>query len=162
MRRLFPLLTVLTFSAAMVGCGLTDTNQPPAVDIQHTQFASSLGVDPSAMNVDAYGVYFRDDAIGTGDSVATGTTVYVDYIGWLADGTQFDASATGSPLTFTLGDQTVIPGFQIGVLGMQAGGVRTIIVPSQLAYGTSSVQGGGTTIPPNSNLVFRIKLDSLR
>ena len=161
MPRLFPFLTVLTFSAAMVGCGITDTNQPPPVDIPHTQFASSLGVDPSTMNVDSYGVFFRDDAVGTGDSAATGTTVYVDYVGWLPDGTKFDASPAGTPLTFTIGTQGVIPGFQIGTLGMQAGGIRTIIIPSQLAYGGSSVKGGGTTIPANSNLVFRITLDSL-
>lgn len=162
MRRLFPFLTLLTFSAAMVACGITDTNAPPAVDIPHTQFASSLGVDPSTMNVDQYGVFSRDDAVGTGDSAAVGTTVYVDYIGWLPDGTKFDASPAGAPLTFAIGDQSVIPGFAIGVLGMQAGGIRTIVVPSQLAYGTSTLKTGSTTIPPNSNLVFRITLDSLK
>jgi len=162
MRRLFPLLTVLTVSAAMVACGITDTNAPPAVDIPHTQFASSLGVDPSKMNVDQYGVFSRDDAVGSGDSATTGSTVYVDYIGWLPDGTQFDASPPGTPLAFIIGDQSVIPGFQIGVLGMQAGGTRTIIVPSPLAYGNSTLKTGSTTIPPNSNLVFRITLDSLK
>ena len=163
MRRLFPLLTVLSLSAAIVACGITDTtNAPVPVDIPHTQFASSLGVDPSTMHVDQYGVFSRTDAVGTGDSATTGTTVFVDYIGWLPDGTQFDASPAGTPLAFVLGDQSVIPGFQIGVLGMQAGGIRTIIVPSQLAYGTSTLKTGSTTIPPNSNLVFRITLDSLR
>jgi len=162
MRRLFPLLAVLSFSAAMAACGITDTNPPLAVDILHTQFASSLGVNPSTMKVDPYGVFSREDAVGTGDSATTGTTVYVEYIGWLPDGTQFDASPQGTPLAFIIGDQSVIPGFQIGVLGMQAGGTRTIIVPSPLAYGNSTLKTGSTTIPPNSNLVFRITLDSLK
>jgi len=114
------------------------------------------------MKVDPYGVFSREDAVGTGDSATTGTTVYVEYIGWLPDGTQFDASPQGTPLAFIIGDQGVIPGFQIGVLGMQAGGTRTIIVPSPLAYGNSTLKTGSTTIPPNSNLVFRITLDSLK
>lgn len=165
MPRLFPVLAALTLSASLVGCGITDTNNgPPALDIAHTTFASSLGVNPSTMTVNDYGVYYRDDVVGTGATAsANGATAYVDYVGWLSDGTQFDASPAGTPLSFPIGYNGVIAGFQIGVIGMQEGGTRTIIVPSGLGYGSSTVKtGGGVTIPPNANLVFRITLDSLR
>lgn len=41
----------------------------------------------------------------------------------------------GSPLVFTVGDNTVLPGLESGIIGMTKGGVRRIIVPANLGYG---------------------------
>lgn len=64
-----------------------------------------------------------------------GDTVTVHYTGRLQDGTVFDSSQDGEPLTFTLEGGQVIPGFEQGVLGMVPGESRTVDIPCQLAYG---------------------------
>lgn len=92
--------------------------------------------------------------IGTGAEATPGTVVTVDYVGKLTDGTVFDSSAGKQPLTFTLGAQGIIPGFQVGVNGMKEGGERLIAIPPALGYGAQQVG----TIPPNSTLIFDVKL----
>jgi FKBP-type peptidyl-prolyl cis-trans isomerase len=49
----------------------------------------------------------------------------------------------------------VIPGWDKGIVGMKVGGRRELIIPPSLAYGKS---GQGSTIPPNSTLIFVIDL----
>jgi FKBP-type peptidyl-prolyl cis-trans isomerase FkpA len=106
-----------------------------------------------------------DTVVGSGAEATSGNKVQVNYTGWLynaaaADfkGTRFDASQAGKPLAFTIGavgtGDSVIPGFSQGVLGMKVGGKRTILIPSNLGYGTS----GSGPIPANSGLVFEVEL----
>jgi peptidylprolyl isomerase len=64
-----------------------------------------------------------------------GDTVRIHYIGTLDDGTQFDSSADRDPIEFTLGSQSVIPGFEAGVKGMQVGEQKKIHIPAEEAYG---------------------------
>ncbi len=96
---------------------------------------------------------------GTGKTAVSGDTVYVNYVGELyKTGKIFDASWRDTPGTtfkFTLGQGQVIPGWDPGVKGMKVGGRRELIIPPALAYGAS---GSGTTIPPNSTLVFIVDL----
>jgi FKBP-type peptidyl-prolyl cis-trans isomerase len=49
----------------------------------------------------------------------------------------------------------VIAGFDQGIVGMRAGGIRTLIIPAQLAYGATGFPG---SIPPNSALKSNIHL----
>ena len=49
----------------------------------------------------------------------------------------------------------VIKGWDLGVEGMRVGDKRHLVIPAQLAYGTSGVKG---TIPPNSVLEFDVQL----
>jgi peptidylprolyl isomerase len=65
----------------------------------------------------------------------SGDTVKVHYTGKLNDGTQFDTSAEGDPLQFTLGDGQIIPGFEEAVTGMSLGETRTNTIPADQAYG---------------------------
>ena len=97
--------------------------------------------------------------MGTGAAVAAGGTVTVNYVGWLTNGTRFDSSvARGQPAQFSLNN--VIQGWQEGIPGMQPGGIRRLYIPSALAYGTAGNSNGSVPIPPNSDLVFEIQLNS--
>ena len=92
---------------------------------------------------------------GDGAVVEAGATITAHYTGALCkNGTIFQSSHDfGDPLTFAL-DQ-VIAGWAQGVPGMKVGGMRRLIIPSEMAYG--SVRAAAN-IPPNSDLVFDIEL----
>ena len=64
-----------------------------------------------------------------------GDTVSVLYIGTLENGSVFDSNVNKTPLTFTVGAHTVIPGFEDAVIGMSKGQVKTVQIPFDKAYG---------------------------
>ena len=86
------------------------------------------------------------------------------YTGWSYDpsapdhkGKQFDSSRErGKPFRFTIGAGGVIKGWEEGVQGMQPGGQRQLVIPSDLAYGPAGAGGG--VIPPDATLLFDIEL----
>jgi hypothetical protein len=117
-------------------------------------YDTSLHIDITQYQVTTNGAFFKDSVVGSGNTVATGKTVSVRYVGRLIDGTIFDQNtATGSSaLTFTIGAGSVIKGFDEGLIGMRAGGKRVIIIPPKLGYGSNAQAG----IPANSILIFLI------
>lgn len=70
-----------------------------------------------------------------------GDMVRVHYTGRLEDGSVFDSSDGGEPLEFTIGRGMMIPGFEQGVVGMEPGEVRTVIIAADQAYGIYQPQG---------------------
>lgn len=77
------------------------------------------------------------------------------YTGWLTNGTVFDSSKkTGRPLDQYPLSQ-LIQGWQRGVPGMKVGGVRRLLIPSDLGYGP---RGSPPTIPGGATLVFEMEL----
>ena len=64
-----------------------------------------------------------------------GDEVQVHYTGKLEDGTVFDSSEDGEPLSFTIGENRVIPGFEQAVTGMEPGDTKTAEVEPEQAYG---------------------------
>lgn len=64
-----------------------------------------------------------------------GDEVQVHYTGKLEDGTVFDTSEDGEPLSFTVGEERVIPGFEEAVTGMEPGESKTTEVDPEQAYG---------------------------
>jgi FKBP-type peptidyl-prolyl cis-trans isomerase FkpA len=97
-----------------------------------------------------------DEVVGTGAEATVGKTVSVNYVGTLTNGTKFDSSYDrNQPFEFKLGSGQVIQGWDEGVAGMKVGGKRKLVIPPDLGYGA---QGAGSTIPPNSTLVFEIEL----
>ncbi len=134
-------------TAVLGGCGDGITA------IEDTEFAASLGINLAAMTRTSSGLYYQDIETGEGEPATSGDAVEVAYTGWLSDGTQFDSGS----LTFTLGAGRVVAGFDEGVQGMRVGGVRRIVIPPALGYG-SQARGA---IPPDSILVFRIEVLSI-
>lgn len=84
-----------------------------------------------------------------------GQEVSMLYKGLLLNGTKFDENQDqANPFKFTIGMRQVIPGWDEGVMLLHEGEEAKFIIPSRLAYGE---QGGGP-IPPNSTLIFDVKL----
>ena len=101
------------------------------------------------------GLKYIDVVVGKGESPKSGQTVVVHYTGTLTDGTKFDSSKDrGTPFEFPIGVGRVIAGWDEGVATMKVGGVRKLIIPPILGYGSQD-QG---KIPPNSTLLFDVEL----
>jgi FKBP-type peptidyl-prolyl cis-trans isomerase FkpA len=107
------------------------------------------------------GLQYEDLRSGDGEIANVGSRVTVHYVGWLQQpdgsvGTKFDASRDhGKPFEFIVGKGRVIKGWDEGVRGMRAGGLRRLYIPSSLGYGA---RGAGRLIPPYSALIFDIEL----
>jgi FKBP-type peptidyl-prolyl cis-trans isomerase FkpA len=104
-----------------------------------------------------------DVKTGTGPAIAKGQTAVVHYTGWLYapgapdnKGEKFDSSRDrNDPFSFGVGGGEVIGGWDQGVVGMQVGGQRRLVIPPALGYGA---RGAGGVIPPNATLLFDIEL----
>lgn len=64
-----------------------------------------------------------------------GDTVTITFQGTLDDGSIFDASGDDDPLCFVVGENEVLPGLELAVLGMQVGDRKTVLVPPEQGYG---------------------------
>lgn len=101
----------------------------------------------------------EDVKVGQGAEATPGRKVTVHYTGTLMEGTKFDSSRDrDEPFAFVLGQREVIAGWDEGVKGMKVGGVRRLIVPARMAYGS---QSPGPGIPPNAALKFDVELLSV-
>ena len=103
------------------------------------------------------GLKYYDLEEGTGAAPTAGKQVRVHYTGWLeSDGTMFDSSLLRArPFEFVIGAGQVIPGWDEGVATMKVGGIRQLVIPADLGYGS---QGAGGVIPPDAILVFEVEL----
>jgi FKBP-type peptidyl-prolyl cis-trans isomerase len=96
---------------------------------------------------------------GTGASPRPGDRVGMLYRGTLLDGTKFDEHLDPKkPLTFRVGREEVIQGWDQIIPMMKLGEKRLVIIPSSLAYGH---RGKPPTIPRDSVLVFEMELASI-
>ncbi|KAK3674510.1 peptidylprolyl isomerase fpr3 [Recurvomyces mirabilis] len=128
----------------------TKTADKPAAAAKKDKNQASLG--PKTVQ----GVTLDDKKLGTGPAAKAGDRVGMRYIGKLQkDNKVFDSNKKGKPFTFKLGSGEVIKGWDIGIQGMSVGGERRVTIPAHLAYGS---KGAGRDIPPNSTLVFDVKL----
>ena len=107
----------------------------------------------------AKGLYTIVNKRGNGPVVAVGRTVAIHYTGRLLDGTVFDSSVGHDPLTYTVGQMSLIPGWEEGVMGQTEGSQLRLIIPSAMGYGS---QGAGNMIPPYSPLVFDLEIVSVK
>jgi FKBP-type peptidyl-prolyl cis-trans isomerase FkpA len=125
----------------------------------------ATSANPDAQAPKGPQVQVIDHVIGKGKEASFGNTVVVNYTGWLykpmaakQHGRKFDSSldAGRTPLDFRLGAGMVIKGWEQGIAGMKVGGKRTLIIPSELAYGHRGAPGG--SIGPDADLVFDVEL----
>jgi FKBP-type peptidyl-prolyl cis-trans isomerase len=101
------------------------------------------------------GLYYIETAKGKGPKPTVGQRVKVHYTGYLLNGRKFDSSFDReAPFEFNLGKGEVIGGWDEGIALMNVGTSATLIVPSQLGYGSS----GSGIIPPFAPLVFEVQL----
>jgi len=140
--RALPLLVALA-GVALGACG-----DDPFQVIESVEFDPSLGIVLDSMEMLEGGVYIQDDTIGMGDTIVPTSEVRVSYVGYISDGSSFGVGEFG----FILGEGEAIPGFEIGILGMNQGGIRRIIIPPELGYGDEERTG----IPAGSVLIFDV------
>ncbi|HET7641266.1 MAG TPA: FKBP-type peptidyl-prolyl cis-trans isomerase [Ktedonobacteraceae bacterium] len=108
------------------------------------------------------GLQCLDLKVGTGTAAQPGSTVSVEYTGWLqSNGKKFDSSYDHGGQSFpvaNLGQAQIIQGWNEGLVGMKVGGIRRLIIPPSLGYGTQSNQ----VIPANSTLIFDVIVVSVQ
>jgi peptidylprolyl isomerase len=97
---------------------------------------------------------------GSGQAAKNGDCLVMKYYGTLAsNGNKFDENYTKPEgFKFQLGQGQVIKGWDEGLVGIKVGGTRRLVIPSDKAYGS---QAAGS-IPANSDLVFVVKLESIK
>jgi FKBP-type peptidyl-prolyl cis-trans isomerase len=115
------------------------------------------GFTQQAASVQAQPLTAQDEVVGTGAVAQKGDRLTVNYTGRLQDGTVFDTSVGKIPFAFTLGQGEVIPGWDLALAGMKVGGKRLLIVPPEMAYGST----GRGPVPPNATLIFEVELLSV-
>jgi FKBP-type peptidyl-prolyl cis-trans isomerase FkpA len=100
----------------------------------------------------ASGLYYVIQKPGGDVHPTVNSIITVNYQGYLTDGTLFDSSVTGKPLSSPL--YYLITGWQEGLQLIGAGGKITLFCPSALGYGSTAK----TKIPANSVLLFNVEL----
>ena len=111
---------------------------------------------------------------GSGEKPAEGVSVMMDYSGFFMDGTLFDSSVLETAQKFDninarkeqmnayapmpvqySSSVGMVQGFKDAMLSMNYGDEIVAFIPSDLAYGE---RGAGGVIPPNTDLVFEMKI----
>ena len=123
---------------------------------------SALNAEPAFRNA-AGGMKIKDLQIGEGPVATTGQVATIHFVGWIDDaGTRgrelYNTHREGQPVSFVIGTDGVMQGWNEGVLGMQPGGKRMLLVPPGMAYGNREIEG---VAPANTALMFRFELVEL-
>ena len=147
--RVVSAIAIGVLSVVVAGCGRDAPPPAPAAATPATPAIADL--------------VKNDLVVGAGPAIAAGQEAVVHYTGWLYDpaatdnkGKEFDSSRSrGVPFRFPVGGGRVIQGWDQGVVGMQVGGQRRLVIPAFLGYGD---RGGGDVIPPGATLLFDIEL----
>jgi len=150
--------------------GSTDISQPAAVAtepgiviVNPSDNQNQARAEAFAAAADNRGNITRmvidDVKLGVGEQVQNGDTIAVHYVGKLQNGQEFDSSRKrGETFEFKVGSGMVIKGWDEGVIGMQPGGERILVIPPEMAYG----EAGIGPIPPNATLIFSVELINIK
>ncbi|HVW21043.1 MAG TPA: FKBP-type peptidyl-prolyl cis-trans isomerase [Opitutaceae bacterium] len=102
------------------------------------------------------GIRYVIERQGHGQPPNPGDKVFVLYVGKLLNGHVFDkVQDPNNPFTFRVDRYSVIEGWDQTMETMKVGEKRLVVIPSELAYGTT---GQRPNIPPDSALIFEIEL----
>jgi FKBP-type peptidyl-prolyl cis-trans isomerase FkpA/FKBP-type peptidyl-prolyl cis-trans isomerase FklB len=129
-----------------------EKNKLASVKSKESVVIDSIRNNTPGIQVAESGLMYIVTQEGTGVYAKANDSVQVEYVGKLMNGTVFDSSEAGKPVTFNLGG--LIPGFTEGLQKVKEGGKIRLFIPSSLAYRDMD-QG---PIPPYSTLMFDITL----
>lgn len=115
-------------------------------------FLDAAAARPGAEVLDG-GLVLETLEPGTGANIVPSDVVVFNYRGALPDGTVFDDTAGGQPLTTAASN--LVPGMTQGLTHMKTGGTYRLSIPSALAYGP---RGAGGVIPPDTPLEFTVQI----
>jgi FKBP-type peptidyl-prolyl cis-trans isomerase FkpA len=151
------LLIVLSIVSIATSCRKEEDKRCPDVTVtapasEVANLKAYLQTNNITAVEDPRGFFYTIDAAGSGTKPTACSGVIVNYVGRLTNGTTFDS---GTNVSFNLGG--LITGWQEGIPLIGTGGSITLYLPPSLAYGSRSAG----SIPPNSNLIFKIDLKAV-
>ena len=162
-KKIFTTIGFIIVVGLIIGAGVWyDAKQQQASMVAQEQAGqAAIAEQNAAQQAIMKDFKITDMVVGTGTVAQNGDTVSVLYTGSLDNGTVFDASSRhgNQPFSFTLGAGHVIKGWDLGLVGMRAGGTRELTIPGGLGYGAMPPPGSG--IPPNATLHFTVELLSV-
>ena len=106
------------------------------------------------------GLEYKDLKIGSGPAAKLRSTVTIHFTGWVDKSGKrgkeiYNSRKEREPVSFVIGTDKIMQGWNEGTIGMQAGGTRMLKIPPALGYGAKAVED---VIPPNAHLLFIIEL----
>jgi FKBP-type peptidyl-prolyl cis-trans isomerase len=102
------------------------------------------------------GIRVKDLKVGSGAVATKGKVALLHYDCFLPRGDKVDSSRKGPyPFQFEIGQRRAFPGIEYGIVGMAAGGLRSVRVSPQLTYHEQEVLAN---LPPNVALRYEIEL----
>jgi FKBP-type peptidyl-prolyl cis-trans isomerase FkpA len=145
-------LTALACALALAACGDDDNGftAPEPQVIEEAEFHPDLEVDLSAMTRTASGLYYQDLVVGEGAVAEAGDQATVRVWLYVTSGQLLETEQ----YTFLIGAAEAIPGFDEGVRGMREGGMRKLVIPPELGYGSQPVG----SVPGGSILIFDVEM----
>ena len=108
----------------------------------------------------ARGIFYQILTPGEGEEIQVEQTAAIHFSAKLENGQPlFNTRDQNKPVEFTLGAREIIPGLDLGVLGMKTGETRRLIVAYPLAFGPAGYPG---MVPPRSTVIFEVELMEIK
>lgn len=126
-------------------------------------FTAGTWAEEAAFQAGPGGLRFKDLQVGQGPAAVAGQVATIHFVGWIdehgARGREiYNSRNQGQPVSFVIGTEGVMQGWNEGVIGMQAGGARMLLVPPSMAWGGRQIDD---VVPANAAMMFRIELIKL-
>jgi FKBP-type peptidyl-prolyl cis-trans isomerase len=152
-RRLALVATAVALAACAGGSAAPSASPSPPAS---PAISADLGIDLNEYTRTPMGLYYKDLKLGDGKVAVANSRVVVAYRGALArTGAQIDSSGG---FAISISSDPIIRGWKLGIPGMKEGGVRNLVIPPELGYGSRELPN----VPPHSTLVFQIQLRQVR
>jgi len=136
--------TILIFATAVLSLG----------------FGTVAVTSDDAFRAGPGGLRIKDLQVGQGSAAVAGQVATIHFTGWIDErGTRgkeiYNSRNRGQAVSFVIGTDGVMQGWNEGVIGMRPGGERMLLVPSSMAWGGRSIEGA---LPADTAMMFRIEL----
>lgn len=128
-----------------------------ASEAKTQEYMAQMKAEDPEIQTSESGLSYKIINPGEEPRVQDNSSIDVNYVGRLIDGTVFDQN-NGGPATFS--PAGVIPGFAEGLKMLGKGGKAVLYIPGELAYGDHGVPQSG--IGPNAMLVFEVEVVDVR